>query len=280
MESNEQPVVVGYDGSKEADEALRFGVELARRHGWTLRVVIARGDLHRLSAWADEWTQGLAEEWAEAAGKLLAEGGTEAVVTIADGLPAQVLVAESSQAAAVLVGARGHGFVTARLQGSVSQHVCRHAASPVVVVRDGGRADGPVVVGVDGSGTSLRALEFALHHAGLSGLRLEVLYAPEHVQAYGFPAPGVLPVELVRTLRAHDEAVLDAVAAVVADHPGVQVAVRTVDGAPVRALVDASQDAALVVVGSRGAGAFTGLLLGSVSAGVLRRAHGPVAVVR
>jgi nucleotide-binding universal stress UspA family protein len=280
MESNEQPVVVGFDGSKEAGEALGFGAELARMHGWPLRVVIARGDLHRLSAWADEWTQGLAEEWAADAVKMLAEDEMEAVVVVADGLAAQVLVAESRQAAAVLVGATGHGFVTGRLQGSVSQHVCRHAASPVVVVRPGGRNDGVVVVGVDGSGSSLRALELALHEAGLRGLQLEVLYAPEHVRAYGFPAPVVLPAELVRSLRAHDESVLDAVAAVVADHPGVDVAVRTVEGAPARALVRASEDAALVVVGSRGVGAFEGVLLGSVSAGVLRGAHCPVAVVR
>lgn len=280
MERQEQPVVVGYDGSKEAGEALRFGVELARLHGWALRVVIARGDLHRLSAWADEWTQGLAQEWAVDADKLLVEEETEAAVAIVDGLAAQVLVAESAQAAAVLVGATGHGFVTGRLQGSVSQHVCRHATSPVVVVRDGGRADGPVVAGVDGSSSSLRALEFALHEAGLRGRRLEVLYAPERLRAYGFPAPGVLPAEFVRSLRAHDAAVLDTAAAAVADHPGVDVALRTVEGAPARVLARASEDAALVVVGSRGAGAFEGVLLGSVSAAVLRRAECPVAVVR
>jgi len=158
MEIQEQPVVVGYDGSEEAREALRFGAELARLHEWPLRVVIARGDLHRLSAWADGWTRGLAQEWADEAGKLLAEGRAEAAVVV-DGLTTQVLVEESSSAAAVLVGASGHGAVTGRLQGSVSQHVCRHAASPVVVVRGGGRAEGPLAVGVDGSGTSLRALE-------------------------------------------------------------------------------------------------------------------------
>lgn len=283
METSTKPVVLGYDGSREADGALREAVELSRRHEWPLRIVVARGDLHRLSAWADGWTHGLAEEWAQLAAKRLAElGATATEIDIRDGLAVPVLVEESATAACVVVGALGHGVVVGRLQGSVSQHVSRHATCPVLVVRDGSAPEGPVVVGVDGSAASLQALEFALHEAGLRECRLDVLYAPQRINGYGVGDPGGVgvAVDLLRVLRAHDEQVLEQVAAVIAKHPGVDVAVRTVDGSPARELVRASKEAALVVVGSRGAGAFEGLLLGSVSAAVLRRARCPVAVVR
>jgi len=283
MDTNTKPVVLGYDGSREADGALRGAVDLARRHEWPLRVVVARGDLHRLSSWADEWTHGLAEEWVQSAAKLLAElGATATEIDIRDGMAAPVLVEESADAACVVVGALGHGALVGRLQGSVSQHVSRHAACPVLVVRDGGSPQGPVVAGADGSTASLEALEFALHEAGLRECRLDIVYAPQHINGYGVGDPGGVgvAVDLLRVLRAHDEHVLAEVAAVVADHPGVAVDVRTVDGSPARELVRASKQAALVVVGSHGAGAFEGMLLGSVSAAVLRRAHCPVAVIR
>lgn len=281
METNAKPVVLGYDGSREADGALRQAVDLARRREWPLRIVIARGDLHRLSSWADEWTYGLAEEWAQSATRLLAElDATATEIDIRDGLPAPVLVDESADAACVVVGALGHGAVVERLQGSVSQHVGRLATCPVLVVRDGGAPEGPVVVGVDGSAASLQALEFALHEAGLRECRLDVLHAPEHTAPYGSGFSGDLAAELVTAMREQDREVLAGVAAVVGDHPGVRVDVRTVDGAPARELVKASKQAVLVVVGSRGAGAFERMLLGSVSAAVLRRARCSVAVVR
>lgn len=278
--SASRPVVVAYDGSPDADRALRFGVDLARGQGLALRVVIARGDAYKLSQWADDWTRGLAEEWAGTARKVLAQEGEDTVVAIVDGGATDVLVAESTGAEALVIGAKGHGAAFATLAGSVSQHLARHASCPVMVVREvADPASRCVVVGVDGSEPSLHALEFALHYAGQRDLRLDVVYVPEHWQAFAAEYPMEVP-ELQRELLAHDTRVLQSVADVVARHPGVDAAVREVTGSVRLVLIEASRTAQLVVVGSRGHGAFTGLLLGSVSASVLHRAHCPVAVTR
>jgi nucleotide-binding universal stress UspA family protein len=276
-----RPVVAAYDGSPDADRALLFGVDLARDLGVPLRVVIARGDGYKISRWADEWTRGLAEEWAEAADKVLAERGEEVAAAIVDGRATDVLVAESAGAQTLVIGATGHGRALAALNGSVSQHLARHAACPVVVVREVAEPDSRrVVVGVDGSEPSLSALEFALHYAGRRTLRLDVIYVREHWQAFAFEYPTVRVAELQHELLAEDERVLKAIAEVVARHPGVDTGVQERDGSTRAVLIEASRSAQLVVVGSRGHGAFAGLLLGSVSSAVLHRARCPVAVTR
>jgi nucleotide-binding universal stress UspA family protein len=281
MDTDPLPAVAGYDGSAEADRALQYAARLSERNGWPLRVVIARGDLYRLSAWADDWTRGLAEEWAALARKALA-GTTspDCEIVVRDGRPSEVLIAESASAACLIVGASGHGALTGRLQGSVSQHVAAHALSPVVVARTPWSGSARIVVGVDGSEPSLRALEFALRQARADRQPVDVMYAPEHARTWGIDAAGVLTPALRAELLDHDDRVLASIAHLVERFGDVAVSVRTVRGRPSTELVDASREAGLVVVGSRGAGAFAGLLLGSVSAAVLRRAQCSVAVIR
>lgn len=277
----EAPIVVGYEGSPDADRAVRFGVDMARRQGVPLRVVVARGDLYTISEWADEWSMGLANEWADKARKLLAEEGQAADVVVLDGRVTDVLLEEGKHAATLIVGAQGHGTLWTAFNGSTSQHVARYAACPVVVVR---AVEEPrsqrVVMGADGSDESLDALEFALHYAGLRDLRLDVLYVPEYWHPFAFEYPAMPAPTLVPAYQAHEDGVLKSIADVVARHPGVDVDVQLADGTARSALIEASHVAQLVVVGSRGCGAFTGLLLGSVSAAVLHHAHCPVAVIR
>jgi len=282
MEPAHQPLVVGFDGSPVAEQALRYAIDLTHTEARPLRVVVASGDLHQLSRWAGEWSHGLAEEWAERARKVIGdEGGSPAEVVVRDGLPSEVLITESASASCLVLGAVGHGTVVGKIQGSVSQHVTRHAQCPVVVVRDARAKESRlVVVGVDGSPGGTKALEFALHHAEVRGDQLDVVYCPESWRAPVFAYPGAAVPELIAEFEAYDEQVLRDVGLLVAGHPGVEVNVRRVVGSPGPELVDSSGKAALVVVGSRGHEAFSGLLLGSVSSEVLRRAHCPVAVIR
>jgi nucleotide-binding universal stress UspA family protein len=277
-----RPLVVGFDASPDAVRALQWSVDAARTRALPLRVVVARGDLYTLSDWADEWTRGLAEESVEAGRKILAEQGFEgADFAVVDGLPPAVLVAESASAELMAIGSRGHSALAGVIQGSVSQHVSRHASCPVVVVRaaadEGSRR---VVVGVDGSESSIGALEFALRHASLHHLEVAVVCAPDHWRGNSWSPPADVVPELMAQLEAKEAKVLDDVEHVIVRHPDVTAVVQEVKGRPARALVDASRSAALVVVGSRGRGAFTGMFLGSVSAEVLREAACPVAVVR
>lgn len=276
----EHPVIVGFDASAEARRALVYAHDLASRRQAPLRVIVARGDMFVASAWADEWTRGLATEWVVIAEKELASlGAAEVRPEVHDGLPAAVLIQLSEHADCVVVGAGGHGEVMGRLLGSVSQHVVRHAASPVVVVREGGREDGPVVVGVDGSAPSLRALEFALHEAGQRGLRVEVVYVPQHAYAWT-AAEGAVAVDLLRSFEEEDARILALVAEIVSEHGGIEVDARCEKGRPARILAKTSKAASLVVVGNRGVGGLEGLLLGSVTNAVLHRSRCSVAVVR
>ena len=136
-----------------------------------------------------------------------------------------------------------------------------------------------IVVGVDGSEESKQALRWALGEARLRGARVVAL------RAWIYPAlaaGGLIPVttDLVEQLTQNETKELAAtVEEVAAGETDVQVDQVVVEDAPARALVAASQDADLLVVGTRGHGGFTGLVLGSVSQQCAHHAPCPVVIV-
>jgi nucleotide-binding universal stress UspA family protein len=141
----------------------------------------------------------------------------------------------------------------------------------------GGVRDTDVVVGVDGSPSSKAALRWALAQARRTGGRVQALITWEFPAYYGMG--GSVPYEdfaasAGKTLSQSVEEVLGG------DEPDVPVLESVVAGNPAQALIDMSAHAALLVVGSRGHGAFTGTLLGSVSQNCAQHAHCPVVVVR
>jgi nucleotide-binding universal stress UspA family protein len=136
---------------------------------------------------------------------------------------------------------------------------------------------GAIVVGVDGSEESLRALRWALDEARLRGAPLEC------VHAWSLPvvtSGGLLPITegLVETLGEEAAKRVDVLFAGL-DTEGVEVEKNVVEGPPAAVLVDAARDAELLVVGSRGHGGFAGLLLGSVSHQCAHHAACPVVIV-
>lgn len=134
-----------------------------------------------------------------------------------------------------------------------------------------------IVVGVDGSESSLHALEWAARQAELTGDVLEVIATWEWPPNYGWAVP--LPegwdpqADVTRVLTDICDRLHQA-------HPAVNLRPRVVEGHPAPVLVEASSGAALLVVGSRGHGEFAGMLLGSVSEHCVAQAHCPVVVVR
>jgi nucleotide-binding universal stress UspA family protein len=194
-------------------------------------------------------------------------------------LPAKGLLRVAADAGLLVVGARGIGGFKRLLLGSVSDHCLHHATVPVAVIR-GGRplpAGVPrrVVVGVDGSPASDRALAWAVDEAVVRHADLVV------VHAWQIPAAGELAGFDVDRLDEGARSVLDQALARV-DVSGLE---RPVDRRPVcahpsSALLEAGEGAELVVVGARGRGGFSGLLLGSVSQQVAHHATGPLIVVR
>ncbi|MCP9994005.1 MULTISPECIES: universal stress protein [Streptomyces] len=205
---------------------------------------------------------------------------SHAVVT---GEPLTVLEAQSRAADLVVVGSRGMGGFVGLMVGSTAVHLAAHARCPVLVVREEAPVDGPVVVGVDGSPAGDKAVEFAFQEAELHGSTLIALHAwttwnaplpapQDPTEPYANPAEALGQEEkrlLSEALAGHRER-----------HPDVAVEHETVHGPTREALIEASRTARLVVVGARGRGGFSGLLLGSVSQALLHHAHCPVAVVR
>jgi len=192
-----------------------------------------------------------------------------------------------------VVGTRGHGDLAGAVLGSVAFTVSAHAHCPVVVVRgDSTQSPGPqcpVVVGTDGSSSSQPAVRYAADTAAEANAPLIIVTVYRPLPAQGVTGttyqgqgpddsnpPGVQSAaQLLAT-----EISLDAVHTAQDLHPQLKVRMEPVIGTTVGQLCTLAHRAGLLVVGSRGHGGFTGLLLGSVSHGVLHSAPCPVVVVR
>jgi nucleotide-binding universal stress UspA family protein len=278
-------IVVGIDGSEESKLGFRWALDEARLRGTSLRVVHAEQHEDRDaegSAWLDRLVR-------EVAGR---RPGVEVARSVVQGPAAHVLVEEAKEAAMLVVGSRGHGGVAGLLLGSVSLQCVRDAACPVVVVRrpgepallPGARPAGEIVVGVDGSRPSKRALRFALEEARLRGASLQVVHAWKHATGglYTYYTGGVGR-QLGGPPRTREQEEQEWLARFVrcavlgSDVPVVQ---RAVEGDPGHVLSEAAHGAALLVLGSRGWGGFTGLLLGSVGQHCVHHAPCPVVIVR
>lgn len=166
--------------------------------------------------------------------------------------------------------------------GSTGAHVTAHARCPVAVVRTDPlaptRPDDAVVVGVDGSPSSLTAADAAAAEARMRGCRLVVVHArptvPDPSGTRSLPPLGMDDMDDLT----HKEAQVVA-NTLRAENPGLTVDLVLVDDDPADALTRLAGSAALLVVGSRGLGRFRGMLLGSVSGAVVREATCPVLVV-
>ena len=132
-----------------------------------------------------------------------------------------------------------------------------------------------ILVGLDGSDESEQALLWALEFAGQVGAAVEVLTGWQLPTSYGWAA--VPDWDLEGQSRDMQDKVVRALSG---DHPGVEVRRRVLRGHPALLLVEESQNADLLVVGSRGHGEFAGMLLGSVSEHCVTHAKCPVLVIR
>jgi nucleotide-binding universal stress UspA family protein len=135
-----------------------------------------------------------------------------------------------------------------------------------------------VVVGVDGSAESVGALRWAAAYAAATGATLRAIFSWHYPGAIGAPPIGHAPESVTDEVRQH---MMDTLARAIAEGaPDIPVDQQLGYGHPAEVLVDASDEADLLVVGSRGRGAFTGMLVGSVSMHCVNHAHCPVVVVR
>lgn len=279
-----RPVVAGYNGTSHARAALVWAAGEARRRDVPLLVVYAANypgmtlepgpgllDLSpgALVAAEEVTADGVTEALAAEPG-LHVIGGTEVTS------PTKTLILAAEEAGLLVIGTRGYGRVLGPLLGSVAFTVAARAPCPVIVVKTatdprpvGAVRD--VVVGTDGSPCAAGAVRFAADQAAATSNPLRILTCT------GEQAPaGVSP----ERQRAAAQRMADAARrAVHRTHPQLDVTTVVEDGPAERAIVDASAAAELVVVGTRGRGAFRGMLLGSVSHAVIHGARCPVAVI-
>ena len=137
-----------------------------------------------------------------------------------------------------------------------------------------------IVVGVDGSGPSQRALEWAMREAAIRHAPLSVLTVhPAVVGYFGGVVSTPQDLDLTGQTEAAVQAETDKVLAGLNGPQPESVTVRAVHGFPVEELVNASKEADMVVLGSRGVGGFTRLMLGSTAGQVVQHAHCPVLIV-
>ena len=139
-----------------------------------------------------------------------------------------------------------------------------------------------IIVGVDGSARSHQALEWAVREAGIRNAPLTVLTVQPAVvgfysTAVAYPGDYDLTERTRTAALAETEEVLDRIAD---DSRPASVAVHAVFGVPAEELLKVAADADMIVVGSRGAGGFKKLLLGSVSSHAVHHGHCPVVVIR
>jgi nucleotide-binding universal stress UspA family protein len=294
MMSGTGPVVVGYDSSEHSRRPLRWAAEEARRRGCRLVVVYVVDD-GGMAAWTPNgmagWWPDVAVEHARtvldaAAVELRRLFPTVEVCTRARvGSPARELLDEARDACVLVVGTRGRWEMAAFCLGSVAHAVTAQAACPVVVVRGEPELPGPnrpVVVGVDGSAGSMAALHFAAATAESSRASLVVVSAWDTTRldpwlSYSGTASEA---QIRRWARGFAERALEtAVSELQLRHPGVAFRTRLEGGRAAQVLSTVGMGAALLVLGTRGAGALSCLVLGSTSHAVIRSAPCPVAVV-
>ncbi len=290
-------VIVGIDGSNQSMAALGWAADEANRRGTMLTLVTAYTvpvfAASSMDAGYIAMDDGAIRAGAEAVLKdalNALSGYTGPVQTVVEvGDAAGVLVDLSERAELLVVGSRGRGGFIGRLLGSVSSALPAHSKCGTVVVpieyakhiversTAEGQEVGPVVVGVDGSDQGRLASLEAAEAAQRRGTNLLVVSALPPLGG----AVAWLPTMIDEQAITKDiQSKLDAGAAWLRSYyPELDISTKLVDGAPVDVLIEETKQAQLTVVGTRGRGGFSGMLLGSTSQGLLTYAQGPVLVV-
>ncbi|MFG1813503.1 universal stress protein [Kribbella sp. NPDC049174] len=292
MSSHTGPVVVGYDGSPPGQAALQWAANEAERLHAPLRIVEAfevvvytrpsPGKVVPLAGLRSARERGLS---ALADGIRQQHPALQVETLLVEGGAAEALIEETEHARLLVLGSRGLGGWTGLIVGSVAVQVTTHALCPVVVIpphlRPRAHEVPTVVVGVDGSKASGKAIDFAFDQAEALHAKVLAVHAwSSPFRTYEDDGRSMLQFDEDQVRESARVLVAEAVAGAAADHPDVEWDTRLDGGPPARAILRAAESAELVVVGFRGRGGFTGLLLGSVSQTVLHHAHCPTAIVR
>ncbi|MGB3351948.1 MAG: universal stress protein [Mycobacterium sp.] len=283
-------ILVGVDGSAESDSAVRWATQEAALRGIPVTL------MHVVTPILVSWPLGPAQanitEWQEDnARRVIANAEKVVHTSTGDAELPEVhtevryagsvgsLVDATEDSWMVVVGNSGLGAVGRAVLGSVSGGLVHHAHCPVTVVHDTdaqpAQRTSPILLGIDGSPASEAATALAFDEASRRGVDLVALHAWSDVSVLT-----ALGMDWHRYEDLSHEALAERLAGWQERYPDVEVHPRIVCDQPARWLMDESNKAQMVVVGSRGRGGFASMMLGSVSSAVARGAKAPVIVVR
>jgi nucleotide-binding universal stress UspA family protein len=282
-------VLVATDGSDQARAAVTTTLHFPWPAHTQVRVVVSRRTRaeHRRSILLAALDRG-AKAAAERARRTLSRRwpAVEAVLVDKEPVDAILDAAERFGADAIVLGWRGHGAIRRVLMGSVSRGVVRGAKCAVLVVRRAVRAR-RIVVGLDGSAMSKRAVAFVGSLAAPAGGRVVLVTAVERMAVPSqalVPGARAVAREVKRTNVRRGRAAMRELnrAAAQLQRAGWSTRTALTSGEPLRDLLRAVASARpqLLVVGARGTSGVRHLLLGSVAAGALNRSPVPVLIAR
>lgn len=286
-----KPIVVGVDGSSVSKVAVDWAARTAALrdaplklvHVLTPPVVMAFPEVPMPSGYL---------QWQEDEGRKVLAAGITTAHEATSSNPIKVtseticgnsvpsLVEESSQAQMIVVGCRGRGALARGLLGSVSTGLVHHAHCPVAIIHDEDPliphpSKAPVVIGVDGSPASERAVAVAFEEASFRGVDLVAVHAWSDTGIFEFPG-----VDWSVLQSGAEETLSERLAGWGERYPDVLVRRVVVADRPAHQLLEQAESAQLLVIGSHGRGGFAGMVLGSVSNAVINAARMPVIVAR
>jgi len=288
-----QPIVVGVDGSTSALHAALWAADEAAQRHLPLRLVFASNSFTLGTSGSMAPPQSYFDAVQVSGERLLAAAelairrqhpDLEIHLDALSDAAVPTLIEQTRDAQLLVLGSRGSGGFRGILVGSTAVALVAHGQCPVAVIR--GRtpeaappADGPVVVGVDGSATSDAAIAASFDEASWRSAALVAVLAlddatPQPVYSHQTPAG-----REVAEQNGH-ELLAERLAGWQGKYPDVAVRRVVTRAQPVEALLENAADAQLVVVGSRGHGGFAGAILGSTSQALIYHASCPLLVVR
>jgi nucleotide-binding universal stress UspA family protein len=290
-QAKDHGILVGVDGSSASNAAICWAARDAVMRHISLTLV------HVVNPVAPPWPQipvpdGYAV-WQENEGRRILNDALKIAQDAAkDSRPIEIkgemmfaatvpaLVELSEKAELIVVGSYGHGALARGLLGSVSSGLVRSAHCPVVVIRDEDvpmpdPAKAPVLLGIDGSPASELATAIAFDEASRRGVDLTAVHAWSDVEIFELPG-----LDWSAVKAEEERSLAESLAGWQERYPDVTVHRILVCDRPARVLVEKSESAQLVVLGNRGRGGFTGVLLGSVSNAVVQSVRVPVIVAR